>query len=127
MAGIRLKLDKKRLLVIGLIALVVLLMMDLNSRLSELSRLGAQRDLSQTQLANLKATEQALLTQIAYATSEVAVEEWARVEGRLVKPGDILVVPLSPDEQMATPVTMVTPTPQSLTNWKVWQALFFGE
>jgi len=62
------------------IALVVLffLLMGLSTRFNELTKLTEQNNLMQTEVAALKITEYAIETQIAYATSEIAVEEYAR-------------------------------------------------
>ena len=102
-------------------------MMDLNTRLSELFRLSAERDKIQTQVVELKHTRQVLITQVAYATSDVAVEEWARVEGHMSLPGDNVIIPLPPGDVTPLPVQMPTPTMVSLENWEVWQILFFGD
>ena len=103
------------------------LLMDLFGRLTELSRLGSQRDDMVTEVFSLTGTLQALDTQVAYATSDVAVEDWARQEGHMVKSGDVLIVPIQPES--VTPMTYLTPVPtaQSVSNWDIWWALFFGK
>ena len=122
-----LKINKRQVIVLGLVVIVILLMMDLNTRLSELFRLSAERDKVQTQVVELKHTRQVLITQVAYATSDVAVEEWARVEGHMSLPGDNVIIPLPPGDVTPLPVQMPTPTMVSLENWEVWQILFFGD
>ncbi len=124
---INLKVNKKHLAIAGLLVLFVFMMMDLNSRLSELSRLTAQRNVIRTEVYQLTQTEMGLQKQIAFATSEVAVEEWAREQGHMALPGDQVVVPLPPGEVTPVPIvpTVVMPTPAE--NWEIWRVLFFGK
>ena len=111
------------------IAAVVLflLVMDLNSRLNELSRLSAQRDKAETVVVDLKKTMVVLKTQIGYATSEGAVEEWAYEEGHMVRPGENLIIPLQPAGATQVPLTVQEATPIPVSNWNIWKALFYGE
>lgn len=127
MKKLRIKVNKKRLVIAGLLVLFVFLMMDLNSRLSELSRLTAQRNVMRTEVFQLTQTEMALHTQIAFATSDVAVEQWAREQGHMALPGDQVVVPLPPAQVTPVPVIPALPTPRAVENWEIWKVLFFGE
>jgi cell division protein FtsB len=114
----------------GLAGLVLLflvgMVMDFNGRMAELTRLQAQHAQESNQIANLEATQYILQTQIAYATSQPAVEEWAREEGKLAQDGDF-VVALIPDANY-TPAP--TPIPElavdRLSTWETWYAWFFG-
>ncbi len=115
-----------RFLWIGVVVILFLLVLDFNNRVSELLRLNADRDDISTQVANLQATQQSLKAQIAYATSDVAVEEWARSQGHLVREGDNPIVPLVPPNYTPAPVVTPSPTPEQVENWQVWQALFFS-
>ena len=72
-------------------------------------------------------TKQVLNTDVAYATSVAAVDNWARGEGYLVKPGDIRVIPLVPVNATPTPPITMMPTPRIVEYQEVWYALFFGE
>ncbi|MBA4383789.1 MAG: hypothetical protein C0410_03570, partial [Anaerolinea sp.] len=83
--------------ILGVVAIVLFfLVMDLNNRLNELSRLSAQQEKASTVIAVLQNTLSALDTQVAYANSEGAVEDWAYEEGHMTRPGENLVIPLSP-------------------------------
>lgn len=121
------KLNLRRLLMAGLLVLFGLLMMDLNTRLQELSRVSAQRDLVKTQVAAQIATQQYLKTRIAYVDSDEYVEEWARQEAHMARPGDHVIVPLPPGNIQPTPTPLVLPTLEPVKPWEVWWALFFGE
>jgi len=111
------------------IALVVLffLLMGLSTRFNELTKLTEQNNLMQTEVAALKITEYAIETQIAYATSEIAVEEYAREKGYMVKPGEVLVVPLSDNKVTPTPIAIPTIESQPIPNWRIWYELFFSD
>lgn len=118
---------RKRILGAAAILVLVLVMMNLNSRLSEYFRLDSERDKLATQVGDLYVTRAAMDTLVAYATSDQAVEDWARDEGHMAMPGDIVVIQITSAEQAQTPMVVETPTPRPVENWEVWWALFFGE
>jgi len=118
---------KRNIAVAGAIIILFFLMMDLNGRVSDLIRLSAKRDEIQTQVAQLTRTEIALHTQIAFATSDVAVEGWVREDKRWIREGDIPLIPLAPPNETPVPQVTPTPTPEPVENWQVWRALFFGQ
>jgi hypothetical protein len=103
------------------------LVMDLNSRLNELSRLTAQHNEAATVVANLQQTVGVLTTQMAYATSDAAVEDWAYGEGHMVRSGENLIIPLEPQGATQAPLVVVTPVPTQISNWEIWMALFSGQ
>lgn len=104
-----------------------LLVIVFNSRMAEQRELAAEAERLAGEIAVLRVTEVFLDAQIAYATSDAAVEAWAYEEARWVREGDQPVVPISPES--GTPVAPVTPTPEPVVYapWQIWWALFFGE
>ena len=60
--------------------ILILLVIEFNSRLEELNRLNDQREEVRTIATQAMQTQIALQTQVAYAGSTAAVEEWARTE-----------------------------------------------
>ena len=119
--------DLKKIGFVAAIFVLFFLVMDLNSRLNELSRLTAQRKEAETVVINLKQTMNVLRTQIGYATSEAAVEGWAYEEGHMVRPGENLVIPLEQAGATQAPLVVATPVPTQLSNWQIWMALFTGQ
>ena len=117
----------KQLLVGGAVVIVFLLLSTLSGRMSELQRLTAQRERAAAEATTLSSTEQALQTQIAFATSAAAVEAWAYVDGRYIRPGDHPVVPVTVSVPEATPTSLPQPTPVPQDNWEIWWALFFDD
>jgi cell division protein FtsB len=118
--------DRRIWVVVGVVVLVIL-MMDFNNRMAAMLKLNQQASNLKVEATQLGATRQSLDTQIAYATSEAAVPEWARVEGHMRKTGDVLVVPIAPANN-STPEAAANPLPvqEKAESWQIWYALFFG-
>jgi len=127
MKDVKLPVDAKKIWFIIAAVILFFLVMDLNSRLNELSRLSEQQDKALTVVAVLQSTLQVLDTQVAYATSEGAVEDWAYNEGHMVRPGEKLIIPLVPPGATAAPILAPTPTVMPVENWEVWMALILGK
>lgn len=108
------------------ILMLVFIVLEFNRRLEELEMLNEQHGLMLVQATQAVQTQAALNTQEAYAGSNAAVEEWARVDGHYVQEGDLPVVPIgqpgAPPIEASTPV----PTPTPMQKWEVWWELFFG-
>jgi cell division protein FtsB len=117
--------DKKQLTIVILIIIFFFMLLGLNSRLSELFRLSDQQTIMQTKVASLKNTDISLNTQIAIATSDLAVEAWARDQGHMVQPGDMVIIPLQPSSAPQDLSYPPTKTPIPMENWQIWWDLFF--
>jgi hypothetical protein len=117
----------RRVFIAAGILILMFMVMDFNTRLENLNRLNDQREVAREQATQAMQTELAMRTAVAYATSDQAVEDWARSEARYQKPGDQPVVPLG--QPGSEPVISSTPTPipTPKPNWLIWQELFFGE
>jgi len=108
----------------GILALF-LLVVEFNTRLEELNRLDAQRDEVRARATHAAQTQFALQTQVAYAQSTAAVEEWARTEGHYAKEGDHPVIPVEVPGSASVLVATPTAVPTPLENWEIWWKLFF--
>jgi cell division protein FtsB len=71
---------------------IVLIVADFNQQLMELSRLKEQFETDESLLAELTERRDELLILKDYATSDKAVEDFARQEGYMAKPGDTVYV-----------------------------------
>ena len=98
---------RRVLLVIGLMVLIFMVM-DLNTRIARLTQLRAQMEYEQKKLDDLKLEQAELEIKIDYATSDAAVEKWAREEGHMKKAGDIVIVPLPDSSYEPEPVVSVS-------------------
>jgi hypothetical protein len=117
---------RQGLIIAGMIV-IVLLVMDFNTRMAELSRLKAYSEQVAADATESLQTLVYLETQMAYATSDQAVEDWARVQARMIRPGDHAIVPLAGEGPLATPTPMVVEAPTPVQPWRVWLDLFFQE
>ena len=114
---------KYALVVIGLVVLT-LLVMDFNNRMAGLRRLGDKREDVVIEATDLMHTQVYLETQIAYATSEAAVNEWAYEEGHMVREGENLVIPLEYPGFTPKVTIIPTATPEPESNLQIWFSLF---
>ena len=98
-----------------------------NNRMAEQRQFAAQDEKIQAEVDVLRATEAYLNAQVAYATSNAAVEDWAYQEARWVREGDQPIVPISPSKNEPIISPVITAEPVVYTNWQVWWALFFDD
>ncbi|MGB4323306.1 MAG: hypothetical protein WBJ23_08210, partial [Anaerolineaceae bacterium] len=108
------------------IVVLVLLMMDFNNRMSNMIQLNQMETILRTKVAGLEATKMVVEDDIAYATSDRALEEWAREKDRLIEEGDHPIIIMPPSDY--TPVPTATPKPETivLTRLEIWKELIFG-
>ncbi|OGN75985.1 MAG: hypothetical protein A2X25_02255 [Chloroflexi bacterium GWB2_49_20] len=112
--------------VIGIL-IVIIVVIRFQQRISEMNHLEGQLKLIQTQGTSVMRTQERLLTQVAFVTSDEAVKEWAYSKGRWYLPNEtpIIILPVG----NATPIpdgSGIMPT-DTVENWQVWWELFFGE
>ena len=115
--------------------LAVVLTLGLVLLLNFSGRIKLDRDLSRIhadvvrEIDKLLAEQQASLAQLEYVKSDAYVEFWARDEGKMVRDGEVLILPkrLGGDALPAQPRPLfafetTAPEPE---NWQLWWALFF--
>jgi len=112
--------------IIGIVALVFIVL-EFNRRLEEMNLLNKQYDLVQQQATQAVQTQTALQTQVAFAASDGAVDEWARTDGHYVQEGDLPIVPIGQSGVAPIELNTPAPTPTQMTNVQTWWDLFFGE
>ena len=111
------------LTLVGLVA-GLLIVLDFNQRLAVAQRLVDARNQAATEVALLEQEQFMLQTQVAYATTDAAVIQWAHESGKLVQPGEVLVVPVVPTPTATPPPLPATPPPPPPA-WTLWWNLFF--
>ncbi len=114
---------KEILIVVGVLVLV-LVVMDYNTRIEKLNHLNEQALRVRTEATQAIETQLALQTQIAVATSDPVTEGEARNNGE-IQEGDQLIVPLPAPGSLPPGVIISTPIPERLMKWQIWYALFF--
>lgn len=117
---------RRIVVMIGILALVFIVL-EFNRRLEELNMLNKQHEVVMTQATQAVQTQLALQTQVAYAGSTAAVEEWARTDGHYIRDGDLPVVPIGQPGEAPIQANTPTPAPTQPAKWEVWWNLFFGE
>lgn len=82
------------------------------------------------EIVQLQNEQGELIRERDYAQSDAYVENWARDEGKMVKPGEVLVIPVPSGTIAETtpepaPEIAVETRPPEPENWQLWWALFF--
>lgn len=114
----------------AILAIGLMLAINFSTRIAN-SRL--QRETYANIEAEVEALQQeqaTLVAELDYVQSDTFVERWARSEGKMVRPGEILVIPVPLNTTpLATPtpsvVVEVDTSPPEPDNWTLWWALFF--
>lgn len=117
----------RRVAVFAVIFVLILFVIEFNSRLEELNRLNDQRDQVRVLATQAMQTQMVLQTQVAYAGSTEALEEWARTEGHYLQEGDQPVIPVGVPGIAPVIVNTPVPIPTPMQNWEIWWTLFFDE
>ena len=112
--------------IVGVIASLFILG-DLNRRMEEARRMERDARTLASQVADLESLSGGLQTQIAAATSEAVIEAWAHGEGKMVRDGERLIVPIPPPGAATPSPAMPTPLPAPPSPWLVWRELLFGD
>ena len=113
------------LIVIGLF-LAVALLVDFNRRMEALDRMTEQLQAVRAKSTAVMRTQEALMTQVAYSSSDAAVEEWA-YQGKWVRVGEHPVSVLPAGNMTPTPEPAIVSQSENPPNWRIWWELFFGE
>ena len=112
--------NSKRFIFYGILLLLFLLLMGLSARVNELNQLTEQYQMMVTDVSALRATNSYLETQVAFASSDEAVDQYAREYGMMVKPAEILVIPISPNKPTPTTESSQVVTIETVPNWRIW-------
>ncbi len=106
------------------------------------SRISAERSLRDVyqkveQEIDLLRREQAdLIDELNYVRSDAYVEAWAHSEGKMVRPGEVLVLPIPSSSgleqaeaasEAVQPLIELETAPPEPENWELWWSLFFDE
>jgi len=122
-----LQINLRRLGVFLSVGVLLVLVMNFNARLEELSRLQGEAATVRAQGTAIMVTQAALETQVALATSPAAAEEFARDQAHMAQPGDKVFIVMPAPGSTPPPAPTATPILTNLTKWDVWMLLIFGK
>jgi hypothetical protein len=120
-------LKKGRLVfLIGFLVVIVIWMIAFGARIADLNRLTDEFEKSQLTKSALTATTGALATEVVWAGSDAAVEEWAYNQRKWIREGDhrVAIVPLEGTPEAPVLFSTTTPEPENL--FQIWWELFFS-
>jgi cell division protein FtsB len=117
---------KNKLLIAAAILVALLVFGELWRRISQAAELRGMEHQVGAQVTELAGESKRMATLIAGAQSDEAVADWARNEGKMVLPGEVLIQPIAPTAQAATPEP-AEDTWGNLPNWRVWWEWLWGE
>ena len=114
----------------AILAIGLLLAINFSSRIAAGQPLQEAFEKVNSEVAILRREQAELIEKHDYVQSDAYVGQWARSEGKMVREGEILVIPVPAGaivESTPTPappieVQTMPPEPKS---WQVWWALFF--
>lgn len=115
----------------AILSIGLILALNFGSRIAESQPLQAAFYNVRDEIEALRQEQARLTRQRDYVRSDLYVEQWARSEGKMARPGEILVVPVPVAESAeATPApeivfTDVQTLPPEPARWEIWWALFF--
>jgi cell division protein FtsB len=114
----------------AILAIALILAINFASRITGAQPLQQTYDEVSAELEQLRQEQAALIAQRNYVRSDAYVEAWARDEGKLVRPGESLYIPVpvagaqTVTESETTFVPIETSPPQP-PPWVIWWQLFF--
>ena len=115
----------------AILAVGLLLAINFSSRITAGQPLQEAYSRVQTEIAQLRQEQASLIDERDYVRSDAFVESWARDEGKMVREGEVLVIPVpaankpSQAEPTPQPFVPVETTPRKPDAWQVWWSLFF--
>ena len=112
-------------IVVGIVALLFILG-DLNRRMEQARQMERDARALASQVADLEAQSVVLQTQMAGVDSPALIEAWAHSQGKLVRDGERLIVPIPPPGAATPAAPTPTPYPSPPSAWLVWRELLSG-
>ncbi|MCC6615825.1 MAG: septum formation initiator family protein [Anaerolineae bacterium] len=114
----------------AILAIALILAINFSSRIAATQPLQQTYDEVSGEIERLRDEQSDLIEERDYVRSDAYVEAWARDEGKMVRPGEVLVVPVpsAVDVESApvdAPLIEVETSPPQSEPWVVWWALFF--
>jgi cell division protein FtsB len=115
----------------AILAIGIALGISLSSRIASSQPLRQLYTSVQAEIDALRRQQGDLIAERNYAQSDAYVEQWARTDGKMVRPGEVLVVVMPGSQQEAAlqeapqGLAEVDTTPPEPETWTLWWQLFF--
>ncbi|MCL4237320.1 MAG: hypothetical protein KJ047_03635 [Anaerolineae bacterium] len=116
-----------------ILSIGLLLVINFSGRIARGQQMEAERQRMQATIAVLERQKLDLLRTRDYAANDASIEYWAHTEGKMVRDGEVLVIPVPGYSEAPTPapppsIYLPTPAPEPRTpNWRLWWSLFFDD
>lgn len=128
----RFRLTNWQIILILLVVVGGRLVIDFSQRIIEGQQKLAEQRALEAQIEALRNEHDALVASRVYYSSQAYIEAWAHDQGKMVRDGEMLVIPLyqreAPDTAPVLPVAGTLPAASlSQPAWQVWWSLFFDE
>jgi hypothetical protein len=113
-----------------ILAIGLILAINFSSRIAAGRPLQTAYERVLSEIEQLKVEQARLVAELEYARGDEFVESWAHDEGKMVREGEVLIVPVpsgasvepTPDAQPTVAVETKPPEPEP---WLLWWGLFF--
>jgi cell division protein FtsB len=119
-----------QLLLIAVLILIVPLTVDINRRMGIIRRMRREEALFAQELTRVQTEHEALQTRLEYVKSDDYLEEWARVEARMMLPDEVAIIPLLAESSNPIAPQHESSPPAEDTSLSIdeqWHRLFFDE
>ena len=127
----RRRLSNLQIVFVAILSIGLLLVINLSGRIARGQQMEAERRRLQATLDVLQRQKLKLLQERDYAASDASVEHWAHTQGKMVRDGEVLVIPIpaghiEPTPTPPPPVLVSGPaSPPQTPKWHLWWKLFF--
>ena len=115
----------------AILSIGLLLVINFSGRIARGQQTEAEHERLQATITVLEQQQVSLLKERDYAASDASVEHWAHTEGKMIREGEVLVIPIPAGEVEPTPlppvpILVATPAPKpEPPKWHLWWNLFF--
>ena len=122
---LRIPLSNLQIILIALVIISGRLIIDFSQRILEGQGKISEQHALEAEIAELTREQQELEATKAYHSSPAYVEAWAHDQGKMVRAGEILVIPVY-DKHARANLSVTSSEPiRPLPTWQIWWSLFF--
>lgn len=115
----------------AILSIGLILAINFSSRIADSQPIQEAHDRAEAQIEQLRDEQAELMALRDYVRSDAYVASWARSEGKMVRPGEVLIVPVPSGATIEpTPIPPISfedvqTTPPEPETWTLWWSLFF--